>query len=551
MKTSITILLFLVSINVPSQISLLGDIDNAPVRAQQQAQSITASIPFQGYDENQAFFGQGEFEIFLDNTTGILDKPIIILDGFDPGDSRDINGLYNSLNFEGQNIADILRDEGFDIIILNAPTYMSDGVTIDGGGDFIQRNAFVLIELINLINNDKVGDEELVVLGPSMGGLIARYGLAFMEANNLDPDTRLYISFDAPHNGANVPISLQYLVNFLAVQSGDPDAQQAAGQLLGSAAAQEMLVDHLFSHLLEGSDFEQDPTLTLPAGAPDFRDAFQAELDALGFPQTVRNVAMVNGSGAGTTIGVPGMQVVDTTLDLGSGLSAQVVLNFMPPASQTIEVTQFDTSLGPIPVQSFGASGESEAVSDGVDSAPGGVSSISNALGGGGNNNDILTDFIDALDQDEFSFIPLISALAIENEDDWYATPDLNNSPFAATFIPTINEPHITVTQASAQFALDEIRNGVLSVSDVSTLGDAFRLLQNPIDDVIRVAINDTTFAGATTATLFSIEGKEIKKQVYVAGSSQITMQQQLASGIYILTVTNQAVSQSFKVVVR
>ena len=106
-------------------------------------------------------------------------------------------------------MADILRLEGYDIVILNAPVYTTDGKLIDGGADYIQRNALVLVELINFLNAEKVGDEELVVLGPSMGGLIARYGLSYMEQNSIEHETRLYISFDSPHRGANIPCVAQ------------------------------------------------------------------------------------------------------------------------------------------------------------------------------------------------------------------------------------------------------------------------------------------------------------------------------------------------------
>ncbi|MFT5230562.1 MAG: hypothetical protein ACI97R_000628 [Candidatus Azotimanducaceae bacterium] len=548
MKNYYVALACLITISTHAQVSLLGKIDNSPVRQQQIIETITASISYQGYDETQAFFGQGEYEVFLDNTTGILDKPIIILDGFDPGDSRDINGLYNSLAFNGQNMADILRDEGFDIIVLNAPTYISDGLEIDGGGDYIQRNAMVLVALIDLLNTEKVGDEPLVVLGPSMGGLIARYGLSYMEQNSLNADTRLYISFDSPHKGANVPMSLQYLINYLAFQSDDPLAQQAVDQLLNSAAAKEMLVDHLNAHLLAGSDFEQDPALVLPAGAPDFRDPFQAELDALGFPQNVRNVAIVNGSGLGITIGTPGMQVVDTTLDLGNNLTGEVELHFMPLATETIEVTRFDTFFSGFPVQTFDAMGAATTATDGVDSAPGGISNISNALGDG-TGNPVIEDFIMALQQDEFSFIPLLSSLAIENEDNWYAVPDLSNSPFVNSYIPDENEPHVSVSQASAQFALDEIRNGSLSTSSVAS-ENTFKLLKNPVRDVITVGINPLVSVGPIKTQLFSTEGKLLHTQVFNTNDSQIFLQANIASGIYILRVTDTKATVSFKVIV-
>jgi hypothetical protein len=343
-------------------------------------------------------------------------------------------------------------------------------------------------------------------------------------------------------------MSLQYLINYLAFQSDDPLAQQAVDQLLNSAAAKEMLVDHLNSHLLAGSDFEQDPTLVLPAGAPDFRDAFQAELDALGFPQNVRNVAMVNGSGLGTTIGTPGMQVVDTTLDLGNNLTGEVELHFMPLATETIEVTRFDTFFSGFPVQTFDAMGGATAATDGVDSAPGGISNISNALGDG-TGNPVIEDFIAALQQDEFSFIPLLSSLAIENENNWYAVPDLNNSPFVNSYIPDENEPHVSVSQASAQFALDEIRNGLLSSSSVAS-ENTFELLKNPVRDIITVGINPLVSVGLITTQLFSAEGKLLHKQVFHTNDSQISLQANLTSGIYILRVTDTKATMSFKVIV-
>jgi hypothetical protein len=411
---------------------------------------------------------------------GVLDKPIILIDGYDPGDLIGTTDLYGALSFGGQNMGDILRAEGFDIVILNAPLYTTDGKDIDGGSDYIQRNAMVLVALIDLLNSQKVGDEELVVLGVSMGGLIGRYGLAYMEQNSLPTETRLYISFDSPHRGANLPISLQYFINYLAQVGGDPDATAIVGSL-NSPASKEMLYDHLVGHLLSGSTFEQDPTLLLPAGAPNFRDAFQAELDALGFPQQVRNVAMVNGSAIGATTGTPGMEVINTNLDLGTGFTADLFLNFTPMAGQMNNVTTLNTFLVGVPFTTYGTNAESFATSDGIDASPGGMGNFS-ALAAG-STNPILIDFINNLDQDDYSFIPLMSSLAIDNEANWFATPDIggiHNSPFVNTYIPNSNEYHVALTQASAQFALDEIRNGSLGTSE-NNFSDRYKLMQNPV----------------------------------------------------------------------
>ena len=552
MKLIFTTLFSCISIVAFAQTYFLGENEQNLINNRSVITQIVATIPYQGYDETQPYFGEGEYEIFLDNINGVLDKPIIVLDGFDPGDGRDITGLYNSLSFGGLNMADILRDEGFDIVILNAPQYTTGGKNIDGGADYIQRNAMVTIEMINLLNDQKVGNEELVVLGSSMGGLIARYALSFMEQNSMDAETRLYISFDSPHLGANIPISLQYLINYLAQELGDPTAMALVDQVLNSPAAKEMLYDHLNGHLLAGSTFEQDPSKRLPEGAPNFRDAFQAELDALDFPQQVRNVAMVNGSSQGQTTGTPGMQLVDTTLDLGGGATADVNLHFTPTASQTINVTDFQSFFVGIPVGSFEAIAESFSFTDGVDSSPGGTGNISAALGGGGSANPVIAAFIAALDQDEYSFIPLISSLAIDNEDDWFAVPDIggiHTSPFVNTYIPSVNEPHVTVTQASAQFALDEIRNGVLGTPNLIS-SERFKLIQNPVQEQIKIKLNAAEGFGILTVSIYAVSGQRVLSEIIENPSEQVTLNHALNSGLHILQIEDSEGSWTQKIVI-
>ena len=167
------------------------------------------------------FKGWGEMDIFY-SEDGVLDKPIFLVDGFDPNDSRNINAVYGELDFDGGNLGDIVRQYGYDVVVLNFPTYLreEDQQFIYGGADYIERNSMLLVELIKFINNLKVGNEENVVIGASMGGLVARYALNYMEANNIDDETRLYISFDTPHAGANVPIGFQHMFNYLAYGLG-------------------------------------------------------------------------------------------------------------------------------------------------------------------------------------------------------------------------------------------------------------------------------------------------------------------------------------------
>jgi hypothetical protein len=62
--------------------------------------------------------------------------------------------------------------------------------------------------------DDRSGNtlQQNVVMGLSMGGLVARYALAEMTKNSVDTETRLLITHDSPHRGANVPLGLQYLI---------------------------------------------------------------------------------------------------------------------------------------------------------------------------------------------------------------------------------------------------------------------------------------------------------------------------------------------------
>lgn len=496
--------------------------------------TITANIAYQGFGESQAYFGQGEYEIFLDNVDGVLDRPVIVLDGFDPGDGRGIGALYASLSYGGQNLADELRDLGFDIVILNAPNYTTDGYDISGGGDFIQRNAMVLVALIQEINAQKQGNEELVVLGPSMGGLIARYALAYMEQEGLPHETRLYLSFDSPHRGANIPISLQYLINYFAVVGGDPMAQATVDFVLNSTAAKQMLIDHLSGHLLAGSDLEQDPNLLLPAGAPNFRDEFQQELDALGFPQNVRNVTMINGDINGATIGSPGMEVVNTSIEVDALTDIEIALYFTPTAGQTNTVTDVSTFFIGIPISSFSADAESPTTSDGIDSAPGGTGNISAALAGGG-GSPVLQEFIDALNQDEYSFIPTMSALAIDT-DNWHGPVDISASPFDNIEASTVNSGHVSLTQSMANFAIIEIF-GSLSNDDFTR--DLAPVVINPVQETIEVYLPQTWQQNSVGAKLFSLDGRLIAEKQWPLVEQNLQWNQPLPQGVYLLELKN------------
>ncbi|WP_353779852.1 T9SS type A sorting domain-containing protein [Winogradskyella sp. 3972H.M.0a.05] len=505
---------------------------------------INSVLTYQGFGEAMPHLGTGEYKIYYDNVDGVLDKPVFFVDGFDPDDGRKIPDIFNYLGAE--NFGEDIRDEGFDIVILNFPVYMSasdNSYTINGGVDFIQRNAYTLRNLIDIINASKVGSEENVVIGPSMGGLISRYALRDMEEDLVDHETRLFISFDSPHYGANVPIGLQYLLNFLVNNDDAPvtTLEPAVNGLLNSPAAKQMLVDHYLGHLQGGSNFLQDPSLTLPIGAPDFRDAFQNELNTKGFPQDCRNVAMINGSGLQATNGTPGMSFMNNAIvDLGNfaGFDTRAVinLNFTPAAGNTNTVTSVEVQINIVPfpgwttIFSYTASAESPAVSDGLDSAPGGQFDITNIDDG---SDPILTDFVNNLGIQYFDFIPTLSALSIP-EPNWYAAPVLASSPFAATYIPDNNEPHISLTPGNVNFAYTEITSPPLSVSTFAE--NTIKLEKNPIKNEI-VVLNEQPIDNAQIR-LVDLTGKVVYSNTMNL-SNRTSIPVNMQSGIYIFSITN------------
>ena len=143
-------------------------------------------------------------------------------------------------------IIPILRELGYDVVVVNHPTHWHNGIRIDGGADYIERNALTHVQLYRqLVHrlNQNNSEESLVIVGPSMGGQISRYALAYMEKHNLDHRTRLWVSIDSPHLGANIPIGVQSLLHLMRDITGSVAAEDFIEQQLNSAAARQQLIE--------------------------------------------------------------------------------------------------------------------------------------------------------------------------------------------------------------------------------------------------------------------------------------------------------------------
>lgn len=141
----------------------------------------------------------------------IPNKPFILVEGIDLLNTRSIPVLYDeNVNTNSSKKFGVLSEYNYDFYIVNFNNTHLD----------MRENAKGIVELIDYLKSIMNTNEQFVVFAESMGGIIARYALTYMESElyTKDPkafkpeqmhNTRLYISNDAPHQGATVPISFQ------------------------------------------------------------------------------------------------------------------------------------------------------------------------------------------------------------------------------------------------------------------------------------------------------------------------------------------------------
>ena len=539
------------------------------------------------YSGSENFAGLGEYEVFL-SPDNVLDKPIFLVDGFDPGDTRDITAVYNMLGFDlggtPQNLGDTMRnEEDFDIVIINFPQYfkMSDGsllsmknatdvnndgvidvndypgsTLIDGGVDFIERNAMIVVDVLNLINASKTGTEENVVIGPSMGGLITRYALNYMENQTIDHDTRLWISFDSPHLGANVPIGFQHLFNYLAygldtwVGDFSVDAlKPVVDGMLKSPAARQMLVDHFEARLASGSITDFDPTKLLPQKHP-YNITFYGSMNSLttsGYPDNLRRVSLINGSGVGEIFDdkngndvTPGSHVLDAYIpNVATLTDAYMDAWYTPAASQQIKISEIWIDAPWLCFCDINAEEDviAESYTDGPDAAPGGLFDLA-ALGGAFGGDPTIDAFFDSLTTDYFNFIPTVSAMGLTTNPNpvWYQNINLgagdtpwdetlntnSQTPFHNWYMPFDNEDHVSLTQNNVDFVINEIVRPYVRIAPIVFLQGAMTDTSTIMTDNLRAnnVIPSTSpyiDAISTDPTIFNTTGNDaIVDWVYI-----------------------------------
>ena len=274
---------------------------------------------------------------------GIVKKTIIYLPGFNPLDflptydlsigsstiissyDRTVQDIYASMIQNNQLVQ--LKNQGYRFVVVKWNRSEID----------IRYNALYLMNLIEHLKQEQMDGtenlEQFVIAGESMGGLVGRYALTFMEseyyqtnnygrfflatiaANNVtytnthlpelieatvfrfNPErrhnTRLFMTFDTPHQGANVPLSYQLayktVLRTIGCYSGIEEFNAQMNIGLESMAAKQMLIYHAETKNITDEYFSHP-----------YKYLFFQDLSEIGnYPRFAKVVALSNGSLAG------------------------------------------------------------------------------------------------------------------------------------------------------------------------------------------------------------------------------------------------------------
>lgn len=324
-----------------------------------------------------------------------IQRPLIIAEGFDPnfvapllsGGNYTLRNFINAIDatrftqFDFNAALDEIAGGGYDLVFID----------YNNGTDDITRNAALLQDVIRMVNTQKqAGDQQNVVMGISMGGLVARYGLAQMVRNSENPQTRLLITHDSPHRGANVPLGAQYLGQFvhaLSIQAsviagtynigiGDILAYpRQLNALLNAPATSQLLALRATS-----ATTSQANTFLAPGGA------YRTMVDNITLPY--QTIATSDGSQCGNQLFAPGTNLVQfdagyfiapltkwiTSGGLYTSLTINAALNQQQNQALNFRLyTQYKIFTIPINITIASLIGNSPATALALDGAPGGT----------------------------------------------------------------------------------------------------------------------------------------------------------------------------------
>lgn len=490
-----------------------------------------------------------------------LKKPLIFVDGINFGYTNHMDEFFqwgnkcNELGFE--NIAKaidfnpITGVSSVDARFINGPDFIKKAT--DAGYDIIffdmlygaaniKLNGLLLEEFIVKMNNGSLQGgscycgktyDEIVVIGPSMGGQVSRYALLDMEQNGINNCVREWVSFDSPNQGANISLGLQQFVEWSALNNKKAfglfnSSKNILDQKLDRDAAKQLLIYHYT---------EKNKSKANPA----FYDFYNDLQEKGGLPRKCRKVAIANGSltGAqqdlGTARGAYGGGALLAELNLPFNRFSKLSYSFYAKlyATEGATLTKAPCSFDNKNKYVFSASREYHLINKyipignvscdfvkfdgwGFDYAPGGTNKSILSLDISMPLTNVLIFTPGITYHDNFGFIPTVSSLAIypnvwvNNGGVNYQVlnnfgvaniekhqPNYAITPFDAIYGPytnQLNEEHVFISQGLVKWAIDELQMGDYesTLSAGSKAGNTYNFGNHHFDRLKSITVNAT-----------------------------------------------------------
>lgn len=388
-------------------------------------------------------------ELFLlraDPEADALRNPVFVVEGFDIDNSMGWEALYTLLNQE--HLAEEMRVYGRDLLVLNFT---------DSTRDILDNSALTAAAITYINANRADPDDKFTVVGASLGGLTTRKALVEM----LDPDVDTWISFDAPHEGANIPLGIQeFFAYFSNVNLPDFDVIRDYLDSIDAPASRQLLLVH----------HRHQPDAPSGGSDPDRAD-FVDVMNTVGYPTRCKTIAISNGSGYGEKLPFSaGALMVHWNYDGGGFLDPNIDADiYALPLSQSVAATVFYGRF-----QAFLVGQSPQTVQTyyplALDHAPGGTrSSFQDVF------DSLPPAYLDGDDYCAYSdhcFVPTVSALGIPIEhlvSNLAAHASLAAmSPFDEIHYAARNEEHVEINTNNKPWLVRAL------LEDVDTDGDGF-----------------------------------------------------------------------------